>query len=86
MKKKSTSKSIRKGCSRSMDKNLILDFIREKGYRTRSEIGINFGKEDQEVIDIHLSASIERGAIKCVEYAAGNRHEKLYYMPYHKEG
>lgn len=69
-----------------MDKELILGYIKGRGYCTRSQIGIEFGKEDPEIIDIHLSASVEKGLIRKVKYQTESSHGTLYYVPYHKEG
>lgn len=62
----------------------IIRFIRNRGYRTFSEIRRNFLEPTDEVLKMHLKYTIDKGLTKKIDIDIQGEKEVLYYVPYKK--
>jgi len=63
----------------------ILKFVKEKGYRDKSEILLNFPSEDPEIIDMCLNNMTLKRILNRVQFTkeeSGKLNQyNLYYIP-----
>lgn len=69
-----------------MEPEMILDFVKETGYKTKQEIEGNFTKYNTEIVNMQLEYLTGKKLIGKVVFSSVDGHGTLYYLIYHKEG
>lgn len=65
-----------------MDREQLLTFIRQKGYRTQSELREKFSDVDEEMLETHLQHIISRHSIGIIIFGSPEGEAKLYYAKF----
>lgn len=62
----------------------IIGYIKNKGYKTLSEIRAKFTESSDEVLKMHLQYTMDKGITRKIEVDTQGEKEIIYYVPYKK--